>query len=175
MTQGLVRYHHAGNFHFLTFSCYHRLPYLGGAAARDLFEDSLERMRLRYRFVVAGYVVMPEHVHLLMSEPQVGDVAGAIQALKLSVTRRRSERPFWQARYYDFTVRTRAKVTEKLRYMHRNPVVRGLVSKPEEWAWSSFRHYLTGERGAVEIESAWTAAGRGYVLPEGFGIRKVEE
>jgi putative transposase len=175
MTQGLIRYRHTSNFHFLTFSCYHRLPYLGETAARDLFEDSLERMRLRYRFVVAAYVVMPEHVHLLMSEPQIGDVAGAVQALKLSVTRRRSERPFWQARYYDFTVRTSEKVTEKLRYMHRNPVVRGLVSKPEEWVWSSFRHYLTGERGTVEIESVWTAAGRGYALPEGFGLKKIED
>ncbi len=76
MPRGLVRYHHTGNFHFLTFSCYRRLPYLGSAAARDLFLDALERTRLRYRFVVAGYAVMPEHVHLLAGEPQKGDVDG---------------------------------------------------------------------------------------------------
>jgi putative transposase len=67
MTQGLVRYHHTGNFHFLTFSCYHRLPYLTTPSAREAFEESLERMRISYRFVVVGYVVMPEHVHLLLS------------------------------------------------------------------------------------------------------------
>jgi putative transposase len=73
---------------------------------------------------------------------------------------RRAERPFWQARYYDFLVHNEEKRAEKLRYMHRNPVVRGLVAKPEEWPWSSYRHYATGERCIVEIESEWTAARR---------------
>ena len=109
MPRGLVRYHHTGNFHFLTFSCYHRLAYLGSGAGRDLFEDALERTRRRYRFVVAGYVVMPEHVHLLIGEPAKSDVAGAIHALKLSVAMRRSQRPFWQARYYDFNAHNEEK------------------------------------------------------------------
>jgi putative transposase len=70
---------------------------------------------------------------------------------------RSKERPFWQIRYYDFNVFTDKKRIEKLRYMHRNPVVRGLVAKPEDWRWSSFRHYATGIEGDVEIESFWTA------------------
>ncbi|HTV54916.1 MAG TPA: transposase [Terriglobia bacterium] len=164
----------AGDFHFLTFSCFHRLPYLGTAAARDLFESALERVRLRYRLAVAGYVAMPEHVHLLVSEPRNGTLALAVQALKLSVARRRSERPFWQARYYDFNVRSSEKVTEKLRYLHRNPVARGLVSRPEDWPWSSYRHYATGERGTVEIESMHTAAQRGYEFPEGFEVERTK-
>ena len=76
----------------------------------------------------------------------------------------RNERPFWQTRYYDFNVWNPEKTTEKLKYMHRNPVKRGLVSKPEDWAWSSFRHYRTGLEGTVEIESFWTAAKRGNQL-----------
>lgn len=68
--------------------------------------------------------------------------------------------PFWQARYYDFNLRCAKKRIEKLRYLHRNPVNRGLVAKPEDWAWSSFRHYVTGVEGAVEIESEWTARRR---------------
>ena len=166
MPRGLVRYHRTGNFHFLTFSCFHRFQFLGAAAARDLFEDALERTRRRYRFVVAGYVVMPEHVHLLLGEPAKSDISGVVHALKLSVTLRRTERPFWQARYYDFLVHNEKKRVEKLRYMHRNPVVRGLVTTPEEWQWSSFRHYATGVEGVVEIESKWTAARRGNQLPE---------
>jgi putative transposase len=70
----------------------------------ELFENALERVRLRYLFVVAGYVVMPEHVHLLVNEPARALLSAAIQALKLSVTMRRRERPFWQAHYYDFNV-----------------------------------------------------------------------
>jgi len=61
----------------------------------------------------------------------------------------------WLPRYYDFNVWSEAKRIEKLRYLHRNPVKRGLVRSPEDWAWSSFRHYLSGIEGAVEIESQW--------------------
>ncbi len=113
---------------------------------------------MRYRFCVIGYVAMPEHVHMLVSEPAIGSLAKAILALKLSVSKLSNQRPFWQARYYDFNVFTTHKHVEKLRYIHRNPVKRGLVTKPEDWRWSSFRHYATGMRGAVEIESFWTAA-----------------
>ena len=131
----------------------------------ELFEDALERVRNRYLFVVAGYVVMPEHVHLLVNEPRRALLSRAIQALKLSVSLRSRERPFWQAHYYDFNVSAHEKFVEKLRYIHRNPVRRGLAAKPEDWKWSSFRHYQTGMRGAVEIESEWTARQRGWQVP----------
>jgi REP element-mobilizing transposase RayT len=105
---------------------------------------------------VIGYVVMPEHVHLLVNEPGRSTLDRVIKSIKLSVALRRPERPLWQARYYDFNVWTQRKQVEKLRYMHRNPVVRGLVEKPEDRAWSSFRHYAIGMEGTVEIESFWT-------------------
>ncbi len=166
MPRGLIRYERTGFFHFLTFSCYHRFQYLGTPASRELFEEALERVRRRYHFVVAGYVAMPEHVHLLVGEPRKGTVSEVIHALKLSVVMRRTERPFWQARFYDFLVHSEEKRVEKLRYIHRNPVARGLVAKPEDWAWSSFLHYATGVEGTVEIESQWSAIRRGNQLPE---------
>jgi putative transposase len=161
-----IRYPQTGEFHFLTWSCYRRRPYLSAAPAMELFEDALERTRLRYLFMVAGYVVMPEHVHLLVSEPRHALLSRAVQALKLSVSMRSGERPFWQAHYYDFNVSSHSKFVEKLRYIHRNPVHRGLAVKPEDWKWSSFLHYQTGMRGAVEIESERTAHERGWQLPE---------
>ena len=106
---------------------------------------------------------MPEHVHLLVGEPERRRLSTAMQALKQSVGRRlalRKAEPFWQARYYDFNVWSSRKRVEKLRYIHRNPVARGLVAKPEDWVWSSHRHYATGIEGVVEIESEWTAAKR---------------
>jgi putative transposase len=169
-----IRYQQAGDFHFLTFSCHHRCPYLSTIAAMELFEDALERVRQRYRFVIAGYVVMPEHVHLLVDEPRRALLSKAVQALKLSVTLRRPERPFWQSHYYDFNVSSHAKFVEKLRYIHRNPVQRGLVVRPEDWKWSSYRHYQTGTRGTVEIESEWTARERGWQLPEWMRYRQSE-
>ena len=90
----------------------------------------LERVRRRYPIAVAGYVVMPEHVHLLVNEPRRALLSTAIQALKLSVSVRSRERPFWQAHYYDFNISAYDKFVEKLRYIHRNPVRRGLVQKP---------------------------------------------
>jgi putative transposase len=160
MTQGLVRKQQRGDLHFITFSCFQRQPFLNTPKMRALFEDALEKTRLRYGFYVVGYVVMPEHVHLLVSEPKKKLLADVLKALKLSVTLRSSQRPFWSARYYDFNVFTERKRIEKLKYIHRNPVARGLVNLPEEWAWSSFLHYADGIVGTVEIESEWTATRR---------------
>jgi putative transposase len=119
--------------------------------------------------MVAGYVLMPEHLHLLVGEPHRSSLSVALQVLKQQTSRKLKqcgEVPFWQRRYYDFNVHNEEKRVEKLRYMHRNPVKRGLVEKPEQWPWSSFRHYVTGQIGAVEIESQWTALRRGNQLPE---------
>ena len=126
----------------------------------EMWATRLESMRVRYEFFVSGYVVMPEHVHLLVSEPRNAPLSKALQALKLAVAVRRQERPFWQSRYHDFNVFSEKKRLEKLNYMHENPVVRGLVSFAENWRWSSARHWVTGEVGVVEIESEWTAARR---------------
>jgi putative transposase len=162
MPWGLKRFQQSGDLHFVTFTCYHREPLLATADAKRLVERALEQARRRYGFWVSGYVLMPEHVHLLVSEPERATLATALQAMKQSVSRRLigGSEHFWQARYYDFNVYTRKKQLEKLSYMHWNPVARGLVSEPQDWAWSSFRHYLTGEEGVVEIESDWTARKR---------------
>jgi putative transposase len=134
---GLRRYQETKDLHFVTFSCYRRKPKLGGASAKAIFVRALERTRVAYGFCVIGYVVMPEHVYLLLSEPETVLLATALQSLKRSVSRRlalRHSEPFWQARYYDFNVWTERKRIEKLRYIHRNPVTRGLVARPEDRA-----------------------------------------
>jgi len=144
MPRNLIRYHQSGQFHFITFSCYKRLPLLDNDASYSVFEREFELVRQRYGLVVAGYVLIPEHVHLLTNEPRISSLAVALQVLK-QATSRKLKKPgqaqFWQRRYYDFNVYTEAKTVEKLKYMHRSPVRRGLVTKPEDWPWSSFRHY----------------------------------
>jgi putative transposase len=163
MPWGLKRFQQTRRLHFLTFSCYKRRPNFGTPESRTTFESALERVRQNYSLYVYGYVIMPEHVHMLISEPEHGTLAQAMQSLKQGVARRLAPRAadsFWQARYYDFNVWSEKKFVEKLRYIHRNPVERGLVARPEDWAWSSFRHYLNGEAGVVEIESQWTARKR---------------
>jgi putative transposase len=113
---------------------------------------------------------MPEHVHLLFSEPERGNPSLVMAALKQTFSRRLlgvvrenadpqlwgtplAARHIWQRRFYDFVVFTEKKRIEKLRYMHRNPVLRGLVREPQEWMWSSYRHYAYDERGPVAHSS----------------------
>jgi putative transposase len=169
MPSRLKRYQETGDSHSLILSCHGRLPHLTNPAARELFERALEQTRRRYVFYVFGYVVMPEHVHLLVSEPKRGTLDRAMQALKTSISKQSNQKPFWLPRYYDFNVHSEDKRVEKLRYMHRNPVTRGLAAKPEDWPWSSLRHYAAGIEGTVQIESTWTAAKRtGLKPPAGY-------
>ena len=129
--------------------------------------------RQQYRFVVIGYVVMPEHIHLLITEPEIGTPSTVMQVLKqrtahalLPKRKRRDprqrrlfgnepKRAFWQARFYDFNVWSTKKRVEKLRYMYNNPVKRGLVESPELWAWSSCRFYSFDEAGPVQVNVGW--------------------
>jgi putative transposase len=155
MTRGLERRYGLGHHHFVTFSCHLRLPHLATPQARDVFASSLERTRQSYGFAIDSYVIMPEHVHLLLTEPEDKSLSVALQALKISVAKRLKPRPFWQHRFYDFNVYTERKHMEKRRYIHRNPLTRGLVGHPKDWPWSSFRHWASGDPSAVQIESNW--------------------
>jgi putative transposase len=192
MPSGLRRFQQTRHSHFVTFSCYRRQPNFRSPEINDLFVQVLEDMHRLFSMGIYGYVVMPEYVHLLVSEPERGLVPqvrapglganlgsqpvseprralldDAIHYLKLSFAKRLRSREgrvesgsFWQKRYYDRNVRDAREFSIKLRYVHRNPVKRGLVSDPADWKWSSFRHYSLREVSMVEIESEWTARDR---------------
>ena len=88
MPWGLKRYQQTGDIHFITFRCYRRAPLLGSAQARDTFVITLERVRRWYGFYVTGLVVMPEHVHLLVNEPEGGPLSSIIQSVEQTVARK---------------------------------------------------------------------------------------
>src|SRR6266852_7093752 len=120
MRNPLRRYNGRGDLHFVTFSCYRRRPFLGTRRARDRFVRILDEVRSRHAFKLIGYVVMPEHVHLLVSEPKKGTPSKVLQVLKQKVSSalRGTEKksvpaqlsrafppaadtaPFWQRRFY---------------------------------------------------------------------------
>src|SRR5713226_3314567 len=172
MPSGLKRYYGRGDLHFITFSCYRRRPFLGSSGARNLFVRELARVRREYGFLLLGYVVMPEHVHLLIGEPRVGTPSTVMQVLKQRVSRqlrRRRRVPaaqlrlrfggsdsalprFWQRRFHDFNVWSEKKLREKLEYMHRNPVTRRLVAHPKSWPWSSYAFYSQSGASLVQID-----------------------
>ncbi len=155
MTSGLKRYYGTERLHFITCSCYRRRALLARPEDRDLFLTILEQVRQKYRLVVVGYVVMPEHFHVLMNEPEVRDPSVVMQVVKQRVACRLlpATAHFWYPRFYDFNVWSPEKRVEKLDYMHNNPVERGLVPTPAHWRWSSFRTYAYGEPGLVRINT----------------------
>jgi REP element-mobilizing transposase RayT len=127
---------------------------------------ALENTRQRYRLRVYGLVLMPEPVHLLLSEPERSTLARVLQSFKSASARMArnipeqaaaEQTPFWPARYYDRYMRGCAEFSEKLQYLPRNPVARGWCASPEQWPWSSFPHYWSGAEVGVQIESKWTA------------------
>ena len=173
MPSGLKRFQNAESLHFITFSCFHRLPLLKTSGASETVEAVLEATRARHLARVYAYVLMPEHIHLLVNEPPRILLAQFLKAVKQTTSRklRGSREKFWQDRYYDSNIYGEMARSEVIRYIHRNPVKRGLVEKPEDWPWSSFRHYASGVRGTVEIESQWTTFRRRSQLPAGVRLR----
>ena len=176
MRNKLERRYGAGDLHFITCSCYRRLPLLASANARDIFLKIFSDVRDRYDFALLGYVVMPEHIHLLIGEPNRANPSMVMKVLKQRASRalRRKRRKavagqlqlwedppakryarFWQRRYYDFNVWSVRKRNEKLNYMHFNPVKRGLVTRPGDWRWSSYRFYWENATGLCPPNPKW--------------------
>jgi len=173
MPKALKRYYGRKHLHFITCSCYRRLPLLRSSRAKNSFVQILDEVRERYGFALVGYGVMPEHIHLLVGEPTRGTPSTVMQVLKQRVSRRLRRRRasstaqlslrfagaglslprFWQLRFHDFNVWSHKKKIEKLHYMHLNPVKRGLVSHPRDWPWSSFSFYARGATSLVRIDA----------------------
>ena len=171
MPKNLKRITGRGDLHFITFCCYHRRRLLESVRSKNLAIRILGEVRDKYGFSLVGYVIMPQHVHLLISESAAVPPAKIVQVFKQRVSRRirgkkRSRknqlslrfpeppanlRRFWQRRYYDFNVYSRKKLWEKLHYMHANPLEERLVQHPRDWPWSSWSNYALGE-GILRID-----------------------
>ncbi len=172
MAHKLIRIYGRGHLHFIMFSCYRRVPFLRSVRARNVFVQILSQVRDRYEFSLVGYVVMPDHIHLLIGKPARGTPSTVIQVLKQRSSRRlrRKRRApaaqlnltfagsrcalprFWQRRFYDFNVWSLKKRVEKLHYMHMNPLKRKLVEHPKDWPWSSFSFYAKSQQNLIRID-----------------------
>ena len=156
----------AGCPHELTFSCHARLPLLQADRSRQWFVEALDAARRRLDFELWAYVVMPEHVHVLVHpcSPEA-TVSRMLKAIKQPVARRavrwlREHRPDWLGRLrvvwptgreefrfwaqgggYDRNIDQAGTVPKVIEYIHQNPVRRGLVAVAAEWPWSSAGWY----------------------------------
>ena len=147
----LKHYDNLGTARFITFSCYRRLPNFIRDYTCDIFIKQLNQAREKYHFLIYGYVIMPEHVHIVLhplKEIRLGLVVREIKSKSAREYFRMQQfnlsganRIFWQRRCYDHNCRSVKSVLEKINYCHKNPVVRGLVKDPCEWKWSSFDFY----------------------------------
>jgi putative transposase len=161
-----------GDVRFITFSTYRRLPLLGNPRIRDVFASRLAEVHDAGRFELFAWVVMPEHVHLLLRPHDDVGWSGIASGLKNSVARRVLHR--WRAldapilarlrvdegtcRYwqrgggFDRNVRDMTEFTKAVKYIHRNPVDRGLVREPSDWRWSSVRWWIGERDGEVRCD-----------------------
>ncbi|MFA6134520.1 MAG: transposase [Phycisphaerae bacterium] len=162
--------------HALTFSCFGRQPFFRGPNAPVWFLESLGQARNKGMFDLWAYVIMPEHIHLLILPHEGETISSILKAIKQPVTRRalawvEHNRPqflakmadrqpngeithrFWQrGGGYDRNMRSTSDIHEKIRYMHANPVRRGLVAEPQLWTWSSASAWETGIDEPIPID-----------------------
>ena len=162
--------------HFLTFSCFGRQGFLRCVRPCRWFLDYLLRAKARAPFALWGYVLMPEHVHLLILPAEGVAISAILYQLKQPVTLRavawvranapaflarmedrqpngKLTRRFWQrGGGYDRNVRSVRDAHEKLGYLHDNPVRRGLVARAEDYLWSSARAWLIGEDEPIPLD-----------------------
>lgn len=163
---------------FLTFSCEGRRPHFGSARLRDLFAHQLAHSSARARVVVHAWVVMPNHVHLLVT-PKDNGLERWLGALKGRVARLAMQVPgfdpiasggddgvFWLAGGgFDRRIYSEPRFDQKQSYIHGNPVVRGLCEDPCDWTWSSARDWRMGQRAGYP-----TIADFGLCVPPRSGI-----
>jgi REP element-mobilizing transposase RayT len=123
-------------------------------AERDLCLALLDKTRVQFRFKLFAYVIMLDHVHLLISCFE-SDLPSVMRHWKTSVAvaigRLRGKRgAVWQARYFDFILRRASDFSKKFMYIHENPIVAGLTAKPEDWRWSSAAFYIHRQKVLIQ-------------------------
>ena len=175
------RHFEPGHLQFITTSTYRRVPLFSIPSFPQLFVDALRAARAKFSFLLVGWVLMPEHFHLLFQPWPARATPEMIKDLKqrsahaiLEALRARKEIPecraplrafllpptvqdhahfrVWQRRYIPFNVYSEKKRLEKLDYMHNNPVKPRLVASPGDWPWSSWRFYFWGDRSLLEMD-----------------------
>lgn len=165
--------------HYLTMVTHKRVPVFRSEKACQIFIDVLGELREKLKVKLIGYVVMPDHVHLLVN-PIDCDISNfgkalksltarkiidwlkrsgfssSLEKLKLAVTQKRNHAyAVWQKKVRSIDLESPKFVLQKLNYVHMNPVRAGFCDHPAKWKWSSFHSYLPHEPGDVPIEIDW--------------------
>ena len=178
MAKKLIRFNTPGSAHGLSFTCYRNRRFLSSDRTRLYFAEALQGAGIKHNFDLWAYVVMPEHVHLVIFPgSEIYSISAILKSIKQPVARRAInylrkhesgilrfmetglDRPrwhFWQnGGGYDRNIRDCRELERLVNYVHENPVRRGLVRKAEDWCWSSARDWVHGtDEGPIFIERA---------------------
>jgi len=170
-----TRFNTPGEAHGLSFSCYKKRRFLNNDRTRNYLVESINKARMKHKFDVWAYVIMPEHVHLLIfPSREVYSISDILKSIKLPVARKSIsylesygsgiirlletglESPkyrFWQdGGGYDRNISNHGELIRLVDYIHDNPVTMGLCGSSVDWFWSSARDWLTGVDGAIKID-----------------------
>ena len=175
------RHYHPGHLQFITTSTYRRGKLFASDRLRGDFVEVLRRLRQETGFRLIGWVLMPEHFHLLIKCEPADSISSILQELKrqtafrvLKGLQENGQYPWCRQMLARLTLPAdrprriklsclakailslqrsqRTKTLEKLNYMHGNPVKRGLVSSPDQWPWSSFRFYYLNDSSILSMD-----------------------
>ena len=155
------RYPNEGFPYLVTTNIKARQPLFVQRGCSEITIASIEFLRTHLGHHVHAYVVMPDHVHLVVTPRADGYVSQIMHSLKLYTARRigallRSKGGIWQARFHERTLRTPKDVESALTYVHDNPVRAGLANRPEDYRWSSYRACILGEPTPIDVDPlAW--------------------
>lgn len=163
-------------FHYLTMVNYRRVPVFKSEKACQFFIDVLAKTRTKHPFKLVGYVIMPDHVHMILNPVGcdisfVGKALKGVSARKLvdwlkennfqtslqklalpKMQKRNHSYAVWQKKVTSIDLSSPKFIRQKLNYVHLNPVRAGLCDHPAKWKWSSYRAYLPHKKGEVPIE-----------------------
>lgn len=169
-----------GQIYYITSTIYNRLPIFTNARYIIPLIDSLNYYRFQYPFRLLGYVIMPDHMHLVTFPKEAAMLSNMMRDFKKFTATRiirqaqveqnqklldafiyagtetgRSDKKVWQDDFWEVNIYTEHFLRQKLNYIHRNPVRAGLVAKPEEYAYSSYRNYVLNDDRLIEIDKGW--------------------
>jgi putative transposase len=165
--------------HYVTAVTYARVPIFRNDDACALLIEALATTRSKDPFKLIGYVIMPDHFHLLANPlgRDISVVAGRFKGRSASLILKwlraaghylslaklalpvelasGQTHAVWLKEFSAIDIWSHKFIRQKLRYIHMNPVRAGLVDHPAKWRWSSFQAYLPHEPGSVPIEIDW--------------------
>lgn len=170
-----------GHIYYVTTNVYNRLPIFTRPSFIIPLLDSLNYYRYQHHCKLLGYVIMPDHIHVILfpiGESQLGDfmrdfkrftsgrlvrqvkVEGITEwsnaFAKAGEATNRGENKVWQDDYWDKNIYSEKFLRQKLNYIHRNPVRANLVAEPDGYPYSSYRNYTKNDHSLIEVDMGWT-------------------